>query len=148
MTDVEFIAKLTHECDYNNFAEWLDWQLNHPQWRELSTEPQFRDWFNRVFDANGYSQTDEHYGYLGETELDKELGSRLSWFGSWDCFGVAEHLTLSDENEFFPLYAHAFSYDNEKYWVLTMVGQGAISWLMTDEAFNKEYKNKEKTNNE
>lgn len=148
MTDAEFIARLTRECDYSNFAEWIEWNWNHPQWRELSNEPQFKEWFSKLFNENGCSQSDEHYAYLGETDIDKELGSRLSWFNSWDCFGVAEHIELSDENDSFPLYAYAFSYGNEKYWVLTLVGQGAISWLMTDEAFNKEYKNKEKTHNE
>ena len=76
---------------------------------------------------------------MGETEIDRELGGRLSWFDTWECFGVVEHLTLSDEDDDFPLYAHAFSYGKEKYWVLTMVGQGSISWLMTDEAFKREY---------
>lgn len=142
MTDAEFIAKLTKSCDTSDFDTWIDWNWSHPQWRELSTEPQFRDWFYKVFDENGYSESDEHYAYLGETEIEKELGSRLSWFSTWKCFGTIEHLELSDENDFFPLYAHAFDYGDEKYWVLTMVGQGAISWLMTDEAFKKEYGNK------
>jgi hypothetical protein len=146
MTDAEFIAKLTAKCDITDFAAWLEWEWNHPQWRELSNEPQFKDWFNRAFNENGRSNTDENYGYHGETKFDKELGSRLSWFNTWECFGTVEHLELSDEDDSFPLYAHAFSYGKEKYWVLTMVGQGAISWLMTDDAFKKEYMTKEKTN--
>ena len=142
MTNEEFIAKLTRKCDISNFAEWLDWEWNHPQWRELSSEPQFREWFYKIFNESGYSQSDEHYAYLGETEIDKELGSRLSWFSTWEYFGVIEHLELSDKDDDFPLYAHAFNYGKEKYWVLTMVGQGSISWLVTDEAFRKEYMNK------
>lgn len=139
MTDAEFITKLTRKCDYSNFAKWIEWELNHPQWRELSNEPQFKEWFYKAFNENGRSQSDEYYAYQGETGVDKELGSRLSWFSSWD----GEHLTLSGEDDFFLLYADAFNYDDKKYWVLTMVGQGAISWLMTDEAFRKEYMNKE-----
>lgn len=146
MTDVEFIAKLTEERNYSDLSTWIEWNWNHPQWRELSNEPQFRDWFNRIFDVNGYSETDEYYAYCGKTKIDKELGSRLSWFDTWECFGVVEHLTLSDEDDDFPLYAHAFSYGKEKYWVLTMVGQGSISWLMTDGAFKRENMAKEKTN--
>ena len=137
MTNEEFIAKLTQKCDCHNFAEYVAWNWSHPQWRELSDEPQFKAWFSKLFNENGHSQTDEHYAYLGETDIDKELGSRLSWFSSWSCFGELEHIELEDD--FFPLYADAFSYDNKKYWVLTMVGQGAISWLMTDEAFRIEY---------
>ena len=139
MTDTEFLEKLKRKCDISDISAWFEWEWTHPQWKELSNEPQFRDWFYRAFDANGISQTDEHYGYLGETEIDRELGGRLSWFDTWECFGVVEHLTLSNEDDDFPLYAHAFSYGKEKYWVLTMVGQGSISWLMTDEAFKREY---------
>jgi hypothetical protein len=146
MTDTEFITKLTEECNPHDFKAWIEWNWNHPQWRELSNEPQFRDWFDRIFDTNGYSETDEHYAYLGKTKVDKELGSRLSWFDTWECFGTVEHLTLSDENDSFPLYAHAFSYGKKKYWVLTVVGQGSVSWLMTDAAFRKEYVDKEEQN--
>lgn len=139
MTDTEFIEKLTHDCDTDNFRVWLEWNWEHPQLRELSNEPQFRDWFNKAFNDDGHSETDEHYAYCGETEIDKELGGRLSWLRCLKCFGKSEHITLSDENDFFPLYADAFDYGEKKYWVLTTVGQGSISWLMTDEAFRKEY---------
>ena len=139
MTDKELIAKLNRKCDISDIAAWFEWEWNHPQWRELSTEPQFRDWFNKAFNDEGSSETDEHYAYCGETEIERELGRHLSWFSSWS----GEHLELSDENDFFPLYADAFNYEEKKYWVLTMVGQGSISWLMTDEAFRKEYVDKE-----
>ena len=140
MTDAEFLEKLKRKCDISDISAWFKWEWTHPQWKELSNEPQFIGWFYKAFDTNGISQTDEYYGYLGETEIDRELGSRLSWFDTWECFGVVEHLTLLDEDDNFPLCAHAFSYGKEKYWVLTMVGQGSISWLMTDEAFQREYK--------
>ena len=139
MTNEELIAKLNHKCDISDIVAWLDWEWSHPQWLEISSEPQFKDWFNKAFNEEGYSATDEYYAYHSETEIDRELGSHLSWFSSW----VGEHLKLSDENDSFPLYADAFNYGEEKYWVLTMVGQGSISWLMTDEAFRKEYENKE-----
>lgn len=138
MTDKDFIVKLTNKPDFNgDFAAYIEWEWKHSQLRELSNEVQFKDWFAKLFDDNGISETDEHYAYCGATEIDKELGSRLSWLSS--CFGKFEHLDLSDEGDSFPLYADAFIYNENKYWVLTMVGQGSISWLMTDEAFKKEY---------
>lgn len=140
MTDEEFIAKLTDAPDMDDLCNWIDWHMGHPQLRELANEPQFKDWLGRAFDENGCSKTDEHYVYFGKTEIDRELGRRLTWL---TCLGQSESRTLSDEDDFFPLYADSFSYDNKKYWVLTMVGQGAISWLMTDEAFKKEYEDKE-----
>lgn len=139
MTNAEFIAKLTEERNPHDFKAWTAWNWWHPQWRELSVEPQFREWFYKAFDENGYSQSDEHYAYCGATELEKELGSRLSWFDTWECFGKTVSRRLSKEDDDFPLYAHAFDYENKKYWVLTLVGQGAISWLLTNEAFEKEY---------
>lgn len=141
MTDAEFIAKLTEQRDTSDPHAWLEWNLKHPQWRELSNEQQFRDWFYKVLNDSGISYTDEYYSYFGESEIEKELGQRISWFNTWECFGSVENFTLSDEYDEFPFYAHAFSYGNEKYWVLTLEGQGATSWFMTDEAFKKEYPN-------
>ena len=138
MTDAEFITILNSEPDFGgDFAAYFEWNLKHPQLQELSKEAQFQEWFSKVFDTDGISETDEHYAYCGDTIIDKELGSRLSWLSS--CFETVEHLKLSDESDFFPLYADAFMYNDNKYWVLTMVGQGAISWLMTDAAFKNQY---------
>ena len=138
MTDTEFITILNSRPDFGeDFTAYFEWSLNHPQLQELSKEPQFQEWFSKAFNADGISDTDEHYAYCGDTEIDKELGSRLSWLSS--CFERVEHLELSDESDFFPLYADAFMYNENKYWVLTMIGQGSISWLMTDAAFKNKY---------
>ena len=67
MTNEELIAKLNHKCDISDIAAWLEWEWSHPQWLELSTEPQFKDWFSKAFNEEGYSETDEHYAYCGET---------------------------------------------------------------------------------
>ena len=138
MTDAEFITILNSQPDFGgDFAAYFEWSLHHPQLQELSKESQFQEWFNKVFNTDGISESDEHYAYCGETIIDKELGSRLSWLSS--CFGTVEHLKLSDESDFFPLYADAFMYNDNKYWVITMIGQGSISWLMTDAAFTNQY---------
>ena len=140
MTDAEFIAKLTEKPETHDIFSYAHWHFTHPQWRELSAEPQFKSWFSKLFNEDGHSQSDEHYAYFGETEIDKELGSRLSWFGSWD----GEYMRLSDEEEDFPEHATSFWYEGKKYWVLTLEGQGAVSWLLTDEAFRREFMNKER----
>ena len=135
MTDAEFIAKLTEKPAAQDIFTYANWYFSHPQWRELSTEPQFKSWFYKLFNEDGHSQSDEHYAYFGETEIDKELGRRLSWFGSWD----GEYIRLSDEEDDFPEHATSFWYEDKKYWVLTLEGLGAVSWILTDEAFKKEF---------
>ena len=135
MTDAEFIARLTKEPETYNIFTYAHWVFTHPQWRELSTEPQFKSWFFKLFNEDGHSQSDEHYAYFGETEIDRELGCRLSWFDSW----YGEYLILSEEDADFPKHATSFWYEGKKYWVLTLEGQGAVSWLLTDEAFKKEF---------
>ena len=139
MTDTEFIAKLTEEPKVNDIFTYAHWYFSHPQWRELSIEPQFKSWFSKLFNEDGHSQSDEHYTYFGETEIDRELGRRLSWFDSWD----GEYIRLSNEDDDFPEHATSFWYEDKKYWVLTMEGLGAVSWLLTDEAFRKEFMNLE-----
>lgn len=135
MTDAEFIAKLTEEPKAHDIFTYANWHFTHPQWRELAAEPQFKVWFSNLFNENGHSQSDEHYTYHSENEIDRELGCRLSWFGTWD----GEYVILSEEDADFPEHATSFWYEGKKYWVLTLEGQGAISWLLTDEAFKKEF---------
>lgn len=135
MTDAEFIAKLIEEPKAHDIFTYAHWYLTHSQWRELAAEPQFKASFSNLFNENGHSQSDEHYAYHSENEIDRELGCRLSWFGSWD----GEYVILSEEDADFPEYATSFWYEGKKYWVLTLEGQGAISWLLTDEAFKREF---------
>ena len=135
MTDIEFINKLS-----DSRVDDITYQILHPQWKELSNEPQFKKWFYEAV-ADGVSNSDMYYLYC-DSKIDRALGSRLSWFNHWDCFGKNETIDLFEDDEF-PLYAHAFDYEDKKYWVLTLVGQGAYSWLMTDKMFQQEYIEKE-----
>lgn len=127
MTDQEFIKELTKpsESVLPSFIECEE------RIRALSKEPQFKEWLEREM-VNGISHDDEYYLYSDDV-MNKELGARISWFTS---LSDAEAVNISGS---FYTEAQWFLYEGEKYWVVTMCGQGAVSWLMSDEKFMEEY---------
>lgn len=131
MTDEQFIHELT-KPDRNNILPFLE---HDERIKKLSLEPQFKTWMMKHTEA-GYSHDDEWFLYSNELELDRELGSRISWFTG---LSNEPSIEVTEEGVYFPIYAQSFEYDNNKYWVVTMFGQGAISWIMTDLLFQQEY---------
>ena len=133
MTDQEFIYELTkpiEKCFLLSFLEHEERICN------LSKEPQFRLWLEKET-ASGASKDDEWYLYSGETELDKELGSRISWFAG---LSTEENRDVTPSGDIFATVAQPFMFEKKIYWICTCFGQGAVSWIMTDEAFEREYK--------
>ena len=130
MTDEQFIYELTKPVSKDCLLPYLE---HDERIRELSKEPQFRDWLMKHTEA-GYSCTDEWFLYNAESKLEHELGSRISWFSG---LGAGEEIEVS--SGCYPIYATAFEYEGNTYWVVTCFGQGSISWVMTDCAFKQEY---------
>lgn len=131
MTDEQFIYELTKPVSEGCILPYLE---HDERIKRLSKESQFRDWLIK-HTSTGYSKADEWFLYNGDSKLDQELGSRISWFSG---------LSIRDEIEVasgcYPTYANTFEYEGTKYWVVTCFGQGSLSWLMTDLAFKQEYK--------
>jgi hypothetical protein len=123
LTDQEFIAKLTAPT-VNNLG-FLEYDACI---KELSQEPQFKQFVRQAVQETGVSKDDEQYLYGDDDTLTKELGTRISWF---EALSTDSDHTYFDEG-IFPLFGKSFILDDEKYWVLTCVGQGAVSWLVTD----------------
>ena len=131
MTDKEFIEKLKS----------ISYITPRSVIQELSQQPQFKAFLDKELGEDGSTSTDEHYLYSYDSELDHELGSRISWFDAL-CGGLGVvDLTDYEKGEYtFPCEAESFVLDGKRYWILTMTGQGAVSWIMSDERFIKEYK--------
>lgn len=134
MTDQEFVQALTGPAPDDCILPFL---YHEELIRKLSVEPQFKAWMKKHTEA-GYSMSDEWFDYNGETELERELGSRISWFTGLSTTKPIE--VESEGDNWFPIQAQAFDYDGFKFWVVTCIGQGAISWIMTDLAFQQEYR--------
>ena len=127
MTDQEFINELAKPSQ----SVALSFIEHEERIRALSVEPQFKEWLEREM-ADGVSHDDEYYLYSDDI-MDKELGARISWFTA---LSDTEAVNISGS---FYTEAQWFLYEGKKYWVVTMCGQGAVSWLMTDEKFMEEY---------
>lgn len=135
MTDQEFIQLLESPTPKNYPLAFL---YHDELIRKLSAEPQFKAWIQKHAEA-GYSHDDEWFLYHAEEgTIDYELGVRISWFTG---LGTEVAIQVKEEGEpCFPIYAKSFDFDGAKYWVMTCIGQGAVSWLMTDELFRKDYR--------
>ena len=132
MTDQEFIYELTKPVSNDCFLPFLE---HEERIKKLSLEPQFKNWMIKHTEA-GYSHDDEWFLYSDEPELDRELGSRISWFAG---LSNAPSIDITEGGSYFPQFAQHFEYDGYCFWVVTMMGQGAISWIMTDKLFQQEY---------
>lgn len=135
MTDQEFIQTLTSPPPKECLLPFL---YHEELIQKLSTEPQFKAWIQEHTEA-GYSHDDEWFLYnADEGTIDHALGTRISWFSG---LCTTESIQVKEAGSpCFPIYAQPFDLDGAKYWVLTCIGQGAVSWLMTDELFRKDYK--------
>ena len=131
MTDEQFIDELTKPVSEGCLLPFME---HDERIRELSKEPQFKAWLMKHTEA-GYSHADEWFLYNGESGIDQELGSRISWFS-----GLSTGDAIEVTSGCYPTYANAFEYEGNTYWVVTCFGQGSLSWLMTDLAFKQEYK--------
>ena len=106
--------------------------------RKLSVEPQFKAWMKEHTEA-GYSHDDEWFLYNAkEGTIEHMLGVRISWFAG---LSAEKSIRVTDGNDdYFPIIAQPFDYDGHKFWLMTCFGQGAISWIITDELFRKDYR--------
>lgn len=110
--------------------------MRHDEIFALTEEPQFKEWFTKEL-ADGCSCTDEWLLYQGQDEIARELGSRLSWLGT---IATDKEINVSEPDDYFPTFAQPFELYGDKYWLLTVVGQGAVSWIMSDIKFHEEFK--------
>lgn len=99
---------------------------------QLASEPILINWIEGET-ISGKSKDDEYYAY-NATGLDKSIGTCLSYLKYVDPNGA--HIEIPGE---FPTIADAVMVNDKKYWIITMVGQGAVSWLCTDAVFREEY---------
>ena len=103
---------------------------------ELIQEPKFQSWVKEIT-KEGISPDDEYFAYKGETELDKTIGPRLSYL---EYASTKEDQYVQLQHEAFRTVAQSVIIGNQKYWIITMIGQGATSWLCTDDYFKQNYK--------
>lgn len=122
MENEQFIKQFIEHCDKDRF-----------KLSELQHDKCLIDWVERET-LSGKSFDDEHYNYM-TTGFDNEIGGRLSFLPYVDQNSM--HVDL--ESGAFPMCADSFFMNGKRYWVVTMMGQGAVSWIYTDETFTKEF---------
>ena len=129
MTDQEFIEQVKS----------ITFTTQRDSIRMLAEQPQFKTFLIKALGEDGCTYNDEYYLYSYEDEIAHVIGSRISMFDAL-CSGLNIDVT-EEESEYytFPCEARSFVLDGKRYWMMTMEGQGVVTWIMTDERFIKEY---------
>ena len=130
MTDMEFIEALEKACSYKNPNRTSDI-------RKLANMKQFSDFLYQETASTGMTETDEMYLY-NDNKLLSTIGSRMSWFGY-----LSDEPPIDLKDEHFPFVGERFVYNDNVYWLLTMWGQGSMSWIETDELFQANKRERE-----
>lgn len=123
MTNELFIKAFEKACKNYDYKEI----------KTLATMPILQNWFNELL-SSGASKDDDYYAYSEKNTLDYAIGTRLSILGHALHTEADEQLVATSSE--FPHIAESFNYSGKRYWLFTVLGQGACSHICTDEYFN------------
>ena len=99
----------------------------------IISHPVFKDWVKKETAETGITKTDEEYCYSPDSsDLDAAIGARLSWI--CPIIGLPETVLEDGDNA---TYAGEMDIDGDKYWVITVTGNGSITWIANDTAYQK-----------
>ena len=130
MTDKELLQLFEKPEDEKEYLEFMFGKGKKQIMEKVIQTEQFKEFFPKMI-----TEDDEHWGYFGKNDVEKTLGSHMSWLGYLSNI----EFEVTREGEDFPTYAKPFNFLSQKYWLMTMFGQGSMSWILPDEDFQKEY---------
>ncbi len=130
MTDKELLQLFEKPEDEKEYLEFMFSKGKKQIMEKVIQTEQFKEFFPKMI-----TEDDEHWGYFGKNDVEKTLGSYMSWLGylSDDSFNVTQ------DGDNFETQAQPFTFNGERYWLITMFGQGSVSWIIDDKTFVKEY---------
>lgn len=133
MTDKELLQLFEKPEDEKAYLEFMFGDGKRHIMEKVIQTPQFKEFFPKMIE-----QDDEYWCYHGD-EIEVAIGSRLSWLSylSEQKEPYSIEYTVGETN--FPMHAYSFTFDNKKYWLITIIGQGATNWIMSEDKFFETY---------
>lgn len=132
MTDKELLKLFEKPEEEKAYLEFMFGDGKKKIMETIVKTEQFKTFFYKMI-KEGHD--DEHYAYFHDNKIEEALGTRLSWLS----YIADKPIDISQEGDYFPTQACSFIFEDKKYWLITIIGQGALSWVITNEKFNKEY---------
>ncbi len=134
MTDKELLD-LFIEPNYENTKEYMNFLFGDGKktiMEKIIATDQFREFFHSCVNSGNDG---EHYAYFHKNEVEEALGTHLSWLS----YIAEKPISVNKEGDYFPIQAEAFYFEDKRYWLITMTGQGASSWVIDDTKFSEIY---------
>lgn len=134
MTDKELLQLFEKPEDEKEFIEFNFGDGKKHIMEKVIQTSQFKKFFSRMI-----KHEDEHWAYFGKNDIEKTLGSHMSWLGY-----LSENKdplpckNANGENNF-DMFAQPFTFNGERYWVVSVYGQGSITWIYDDKEFFQNY---------
>ena len=134
MTDKELLQLFEKPEDEKEYLEFMFGNGKKHIMEKIIQTSQFKKFFPRMIKYD-----DEHWAYFGKNDVEKTLGSHMSWLGYLsDNKEPLPVKNVNGENNF-DMFAKSFTFNGEKYWVISMYGQGSITWIYDDKEFFQNY---------
>lgn len=133
MTDKELLQLFEKPEEETEYLKFMFGDGKKKVMEKVITTEQFRTFFPRMIERD-----DEHWLYFG-TDVEKAIGSRLSWLSYLSTNNKPFDVKYAVGETNFYMQAQPFIYEDKKYWVVTMFGQGSVSWVEDEETFLKNY---------
>lgn len=134
MTDKELLQLFEKPEDEKEYLEFMFGDGKKYIMENVIQTPQFKKFFPKMIKDN-----DEHWAYFGKNDVEKTLGSHMSWLGYLS--DNKEPLPIKNANgeNNFDMFAQPFIFDGERYWVVSLYGQGSTTCIYDDKEFFQNY---------
>ena len=134
MTDRELLQLFKEPEDEKEYLEFMFGDGKKHIMEKVIQTSQFKKFF-----PNMIKHDDEHWAYFGKNDVEKTLGSHMSWLGYLsDNEEPLPVKNVNGENNF-EMFTQSITFNGERYWVVSMYGQGSITWIYDDKEFFQNY---------
>ena len=134
MTDKELLQLFEKPEDEKEFIEFNFGDGKKHIMEKVIQTSQFKKFFPEMI-----KQDDEYWAYFGKNDIEKTLGSHMSWLGYLSDNKDPLPCKNANGGNNFDMFAHPFTFNGEKYWTISMYSQGSITWIYDDKEFFENY---------
>ena len=134
MTDKELLQLFEKPEDEKEYLEFMFGDGKKHIMEKIIATDQFKKFFPEMI-----KHDDEYWDCFGKNDVEKTLGSYMSWLGYLsDNKDPLPCKNANGENNF-DMFAQPFTFNGERYWVVSIYGQGYTTWICDDKEFFQNY---------
>lgn len=134
MTNKELLQLFEKPEDEKAYLEFMFGDGKKHIMEKIIATDQFREFFPEMI-----KHSDEYWDCFGKNDVEKILGNHMSWLGYLsDNKDPLPCKNINGENSF-DMFTQLFTFNGERYWVVSIYGQGSTTWICNDKEFFENY---------